>query len=227
MPASAADTTAPVVNILDHARPWKLANAGSADVTWKGDRLTMANRVVNSTAMIGWPALVESGSDTIDLAQTPNLYLDIDVQPNVTTSAWNIYFTNSAGKSVDLAVPFSYPAQSQVPVSVKAKVDAAAALKSIADGNTVQLSEVAVYAVTEQYTAVNFNHIYFGADTNMAGDDTKYGPVPQRPASTMHLTQPTPVDDGFDPNKAYQINVRDNAALQGKVDFTYKAKTPG
>ncbi|WP_157570833.1 metallophosphoesterase [Microtetraspora malaysiensis] len=188
--------------------------------------MTMRNRVVNSTAMVGWPSIATKVTDVIDLGETPYLYLDIDVTPDVTTSAWNIYFTNTAGASSDIAVPFGYPRQSQVPLSAKVKVDAASALSSIAVDGKISLSDVSVFAVTELDTSVTFNRIYFAAG-NAPGDTATYGPPPERPSAHMPLTVATGADDGFDPDKDYQLNIKDGAKLNGDVKFAYKAKTPG
>jgi Calcineurin-like phosphoesterase len=179
-----------VHTVLDQASGWWLTKPDSAQVSWAGDQVTIENRDITWTNMLAWPSLRCTGEAVIDLIENPYLFVDVDICEDANTSAWNIYFTNDNGTTAELAPAFGYTTGTEVPLSVRAKLPVRTALADLIDGDTLRLTAVSLFAVTEIYTTVTFKKIYFAADDTALSSG--YRPPAPRPRGEMPLTVPQP-----------------------------------
>jgi hypothetical protein len=204
---------------------WSGHSSAGYDVTVENNTVAITNKRIDSTDNIGWPGIRAAVDWTVNLNETPYLFLDVFVPTDIVSPRWNmIIYTNEYPDGLELGPAFSdggFMNDVWGPQTVRFDLTSTplTSYRTHRSGSdvilsgTVHIEGIDIVAVTDRYNTVTFRQIYISGDRK-PGDTNSYGGISKfRAGARSGYLMPT-VRRGMEPELRFtrENHVRDDSA---------------
>ena len=181
---SGADTV--VYDALYPEPAWYGLLSDEYDIVVADNAVAITNKRIDGSDNIGWPGTRGNVSWTVDLAETPYLFLDVEAPEGSVSPCWNLQlFTNEYPGGLEIGPAFNENAfRTDVYGSQTVRFDLTSdTLRNYQADNgrhqdvtlsgVISVSGINLVAITDRYNTVVFKQVYIAAEPK-AGDSNAY-----------------------------------------------------